>query len=523
MNEVIPLTFLVDPESVAKQIRDDLKANKDLLARSKARNKAKLVALVEIQWYMNLMQWLMSQNENHPGPISNHKLYKDGKLETSKKLGQDFVAISIEGWEILMKYFKGGPKVLRNLVLNPKTQKPCILTNPIQIEIVFNEKTYRKHVDESWKVGPIKKLLCKTLEINHNDFVFLDSKKETKIYKDKRISDVIRENPGAWNLVLTEAAQNKPPTGITLDGHEPAEVRLFNSDVVFSFLTIPLYSFFYIDIMRELMFNPELHNMISKVNTGTNVGKAAAIIRKIFRELNEESKDQIDPDVYFTFICRAYDEFQNDDTRSVTQAIHAILTLLHNDTIKEDATSPISEIFGGEFHITLECEVCHEFTDKVEKFKLVSVPIPNSPDDVCLDDCIASFSLPEEVPVLERGKCQNCCKLSPSTRYKTIRKIGNALIVYIRRFLIGGIFEKKITTFVKFPFELKSAAFVSEIDDTFVLKSVIFHKGEIESAEYTVAVNTKDGWIYIDSHGACKIDPEELINPEALILFYEKK
>ena len=517
-----PLSFLIDPESIAKQIRADLKANKDLVMRAQATNKSKLVALVEIDWYRDLMRWIVAQDEDLPGQIPNHKLCKDGKLETSLKLGKDFVAVSPEGWDVLVRNFKGGPKILRNFVLNPKNKKPCILTDPVQIEIIYNGKTYRKHVDRKWNVGPIKKLLCKTLEIEPNDYAFFDSKKETELDKESDVATIMGELPGPWNLMLTEAAMNKPPSGIDISSHEAANMHLFDAEVAFSFLSIPLYSFFYINRLRDLIFNPDLQSMISKVSTSNNVGKATAIIRKMFRELIQEGDEKINTDIYFTFLFRTYEEFQNDDTRSITQSITAILSLLHNDTIREDSTSPISDIFTGMFHSTLECESCHEFTDLTEDFDIISVPIPTSLDDVSLEDCIANFSLPEEMPLIERRKCQKCGKAAPLMRYRTIKKIGDVLIINIKRFLVGGIFEKKVSTYVKFPFVLKSASFASETNDTLVLKSVIFHKGELESTEYAVAVNTKDGWIYISTSGACKIDSSELLNPEALVLFYEK-
>ena len=519
-----PLTFLVDPESLSKQVKSEIRANKDLIQHTQATNKAKLVALIELEWYRDLIFWASSTDIEMPGPIPNHKLCTDGKLESSKKLGQDFTVISLEGWELLVKKFKGGPKILRNYVLNPKNNKPCILTNPVQIEIIFNGKAYKKHVDDSWTVGPIKRLLCKTLEIEPGDYVFLDSTNTTEIDKDSKVADILRSSPGAWNLVLTEEAQNKPPAVITIDGRQPASFHKLQCDSIYSFLTMPLFSLFSLEKFKNLMFNPDLPSIINKNNPNSSGGRATAVVRKMIREINKKNEEPLSTEIYNKFMCRRFPNFQSDDNHNVSASISAILDSLHQDMLSEDQSSPISKLFLIDVHGTKECDVCHNFTDVNESVDSLFLPIPHAEKalDVRLEDCIARYSMPETLPVSEYKKCSKCGKQGPFMLYKSVRNISDVLILNLNRFTANSLFETKNNTFVTFPFELKSAAFASQSDAIYHLKSVIYHKGDIDSHIYEVAFKVDDKWLYMTTSGVIEVNKDELVNPEALVLFYEK-
>ena len=529
MNEELektPLKFLVDPESVAKQIKSEIRANKEIIQHAQATNKAKLVALIELEWYKDLIFWASSGDIDMPGQIPNYKLCTDGKLDDSKKLGQDFTVLCLEGWDFLVKKFKGGPKILRNYVLNPKTNKPCILTNPVQIEILFEGKSYKKHVDGNWTAGPIKKLLCKTLELDPADFVFLDSSEKIELNKNDKVTDILNSAPGAWHLVLTEEAQNKPPASIKLEGHEPAEFHKLETDSLYSFLSMPLVSLYSLDRFKALMFDPNLQNMINKENQNSSGGRATAIVRKVMREFKAENQDPVSTEVFIKFMCRRFPNFQSDDIHNISISISAILNSLHEDMIDDEGNSPISHMFIVDVHGTKECDNCHGFVDVNEHVDTLVLPIPDGSAnalDIRLEDCIARYAMPEVIPIAEFNKCAKCGKQGPFMLYKSVRSISDIVILTLNRFVANHLFETKDTSFVRFPFELKSAAFASESDATYVLKSIIFHKGDIESHVYEVALRLEnDEWIYFTANGVCKVAKEELVNPEAFVLFYEK-
>ncbi|EAX99187.1 Clan CA, family C19, ubiquitin hydrolase-like cysteine peptidase [Trichomonas vaginalis G3] len=519
----LSLSYLVDPAEVEKQARSMLRAKKDLFTRLNASHQPQLVALVEAEWFKSFVFWLNSPDIDYPGPIPNHKLCKNGKLENSKQFGVDYAVVTLDGWNILIKVFQGGPKITRNYVLNPKSNKPTILIDQIPIEIEFQGKTFRKHVEGNWKVGPIKKLLCKKLDIPNQDYTLFDPSCQEEISNSSKISEVITTKAGLWHLVITEEATKRPPQIIKMENHKTSTFHSLSYDVGFGHICLPVLCLYSLHKVRELMFDPELPKFINKSDPTSSGGRTTALVRKIFRDLAKPTDERVSFDAFVNFVYRRFEEFAlTSDVRFAEHGVSLIINALHKDLLHEE-DSKISDLLFVETHGSLECESCHQFTDFGEFVDMLTVPIPKQTDDTRLEDCIASFALPTEYSGADKMKCPKCGKLSNMTKFQTVQSARDVMIINLQRVTVEGILENKNTTFVRFPFELKSAAFVSTTDAVYCLTAVIFHQGDVESGQYKAAIRLPDdSWIYADNTATVVINKNEIVNPDASILFYEK-
>lgn len=519
----ISLSYLVDPAEVEKQARSMLRAKKDCFTRLNATHQPQLVAIVEAEWFKNFVFWLNSPEIDYPGPIPNHKLYKETKFDTTKQFGVDYAVVTQEGWNILIKVFQGGPKILRNYVLNPKTNKPCILIDSIPIEIEFQGKTFKKHVEGSWKIGPLKKLLCKKLDIPNQDYTLYDPSGTEEISNSSKINEVIPSKAGLWHLQITEEATKRPPTIIKMETHKTSTFHSLSYDIGFGHICLPVLCLYSLSKFRELMFDPDLPKFINKSDPSSSGGRTTALVRKIFRDLTKPGDEKVSFDAFVNFIYRRFEEFAlTSDVRFAEHGVSLIVNALHKDLLN-DEKSKISEMMFIEVHGSLECENCHQFTDYSEYVDMLSLPIPKQADDVRLEDCIANFALPVDLKQNDRKKCTKCQKLSEMQRLQAVQATKDVLIINLDRITVEGILESKNSTFVRFPFELKSAAFVSRTDATYQLTAVIFHQGDVENGQYKAAIRLPDdSWIYADNSATVVINKNEVVNPDASILFYER-
>jgi hypothetical protein len=118
-----------------------------------------------------------SRRDPSPGPIPNHLLCEDRKLDPSKRYRKDFGVVSPSIDDKLSSFFKGGPKIVRPYVLIPGTDQFDFLLEPFVVTVRFGDQNLRKTVDGHWTLGMIRAQLCQSLDLSHRKthFVHPDS------------------------------------------------------------------------------------------------------------------------------------------------------------------------------------------------------------------------------------------------------------------------------------------------------------------------------------------------------------
>ena len=111
----------------------------------------------------------MSKDDQAPGPIHNEVLFKNKKFDATKENEKDFVIMTVPLFEKCQEVFQGGPKIVRPYAVEPETNNPVLIMNPVTLSIMVCGKVLKKVVDPSWKIGPIKRILCHSLELKEKN------------------------------------------------------------------------------------------------------------------------------------------------------------------------------------------------------------------------------------------------------------------------------------------------------------------------------------------------------------------
>ena len=109
--------------------------------------------------------------------------------------------------------------------------------------------------------------------------------------------------------------------------------------------------------------------------------------------------------------------------------------------------------------------------------------------------------------------CQSEIKYSIKT---TIYDIPEYFILCLEKEIIYS------SPCLEYPKILDSRDFTQNISDKFSLISIIAYFGDRERGHYTAKCEKKDNWYHISDSNYKKIEPKEINDRNAIILFYEK-
>lgn len=511
------LLFTIDPLEKDKKDRELCKKHRDDIVKVTATNKAKLVALIEKEWFLDFIYWVNTPNADKVGPIPNHILCKNDKFDISKKFMTDFAVVTLEGWNFLVEMFKGGPKIVRNYVLNPKNGKPTVLNEAVQITINNNEKQFKKIVDPNWRVGPIKKLLCNTLGLDSNYYGIFDYSKETEIDLNLKVSEVIELIGIHWFLGITKYNENENSEFISLVNRDPLNVHPVKGES--SFIDVSILALFSVRKFRHYIFDKNIGNLINEANEKGSGGKITAMVRKVFAELARPGTDIVDSDSLQQFLVRRYKNLVSAENHSAYNSLLALLDGLFEDTATGSNQGPIADIVFGVFHSRLECEKCHSFSEELENFVVLDLEIPNN--DTTLEDCIANLSAPKPIEIGTKT-CTYCKQNTISCIYSTVSSVSSVMIFRFIRFNTKAILIDKNRSIVTFPMKLDASSFVSSVNCEYRLVCVIYQIGEYDSEHYAVAIlDSKKKWNYIDGVKGGLVEESDLINESVYMLIYQ--
>ncbi|XP_055612240.1 ubiquitin carboxyl-terminal hydrolase 20-like [Uranotaenia lowii] len=149
--------------------------------------------------------------------------------------------------------------------------------------------------------------------------------------------------------------------------------------------------------------------------------------------------------------------------------------------------------------------------------------------DVILHDCMAAFFSADELKGDNMYSCEKCNKLRNGVKYSRVLALPEMLCVHLKRFRHDLSYSSKISSPVKFPlYGLDMRNYLhrdckSEVT-TYDLCAVICHHGTVGGGHYTsFAKHDPTGkWFEFDDQLVTHVNPEQVKNCEAYVLFYRK-
>ena len=193
--------------------------------------------------------------------------------------------------------------------------------------------------------------------------------------------------------------------------------------------------------------------------------------------------------------------------------------------------SIIVDLFQGQSKSTLKCLRCGLTSHKFEPFMYLSLPIPETHSHsniISLHDCLEEYSKEERLEGDEKWHCPRCKTAVESTKKLDIWKLPNILIIHLKRFEFTRERQRKIRTFVDFPYKdlnLQSVvAGVQRDKPMYDLYAVSNHEGSLGGGHYyTFAKNRDDKlWYAYNDAEVSALRPDQIVTPAAYLMFFSK-
>lgn len=504
----------------------DLKKRKEELTRPEATYKSIYLALLEKNWFKEFVVWMNTKNAPSPGPISNHLLYTDGKLDSEKKYGHDFAVVTPKVYDEIFPIFKGGPKIVRPYVLEPGTDKPTFILDPIVLTITYQDKVYRKQTDPHWKIGPIRGTLCQLLKISRRKSRFR-SFNDNEIIEDSLDVQTVSEH-FSNSFILEVDAKEQPVSRFQFS--EPTEAHGLINTAINDYINSCIQCLIRVPPLIDFVLAEGFEEQLALENKKGSGGEIARAFRYLSQELLTAGNTQRDPIPLYKAVTSKYNDIIDFDRRDAVEMLFALLDGLFEDTNKSKTnqnTSPIADMFFGIQRSHVECSICGYNDEVREHFLFMTVPIPTTGDKkqrILLQDCIAHFSMPQQPDDHTKYNCKKCKKAVPVFKTSAIDMVADVLIIQLQRFNGIASFSTSNEQPVEYPDEIDVASFSSSSQGLYKLIAVIFHQGYLEDGHYTCAAldQKDDQWLYFDDKNVLAVDPSGSHNDDAYVLFYQK-
>ncbi|EAU90391.2 ubiquitin carboxyl-terminal hydrolase 4 [Coprinopsis cinerea okayama7 len=212
--------------------------------------------------------------------------------------------------------------------------------------------------------------------------------------------------------------------------------------------------------------------------------------------------------------------------------------------------SIIVDFFQGQFRSRLQCLTCEKTSTTYNVFSILQVPIPNSRSSkVPLQRCLDALFNEEVLEKDDAWDCPQCKTKRRASKTLSLARLPPILLIHLKRFEANGRFSDKIDTFVEFPMKsldltnympppLPPGADKSEINGgvpmsledprtqvppyKYDLYGVTNHYGNLSSGHYTAYIASRGGWMLCDDSSVKPIDPRQVVNQKAYVLFYKR-
>ena len=188
----------------------------------------------------------------------------------------------------------------------------------------------------------------------------------------------------------------------------------------------------------------------------------------------------------------------------------------------EKENSWFNDLCTGQVVNQIICGHCGKIHHNYETFRVLDVEIPDSTDQIHLNDCLHNFFEKHYINDStdnDKWKCDSCKATEKSLKSCKIIRSPDMMIITLKRFKQhNGRFIKN-NTHVTIPIELNTAEFAIS-GNKFELKSIANHMGGTQGGHYNVFSKYSGDWFLIDDEDVRKVN--EVNDRSAYTLFFEK-
>jgi hypothetical protein len=465
------------------EFKAELFRRKAEVQRPEATSKCQYLALIEKNWFKAFALWMNSKKAAFPGPIPNHLLCADGKIDPAKRYRRDFAVVSDSMYDFLFSYFRGGPKIVRPYVLIPGSDQPDFILVPISISVRFGARVLRKTVDGKWTLGMIRSQLCRALDVARRRSRFTNATS----------GEVLRDQLEVGECGTMDLALEVDYLRVSKSGFSCCER-----------LDAPYLSLVPVQFAVGVYFVSRVPGLAEGF-LAADSRVAASVRRLIERLLSKTDKGAVDCREFLTAIESGVLDGRGDDPADFLRIL-----------LREIGTVSAKVLTNR------ECPFCQAFSDSQQDTVTLDVPLPPlAGEHVLLSDCIAGFSMPEKMKESERVECPQCRRSVSALETRMVHSVGEALVIQVKRWVGAEPFPRFVDEPVEYPHEIDVASFASKSQGTYRLRAVIFWNLKTRPS---VACwdEDMDRWILFQEGTVFTIDSASLSQEDVYVLGYQR-
>ncbi|OHT15463.1 Clan CA, family C19, ubiquitin hydrolase-like cysteine peptidase [Tritrichomonas foetus] len=161
-----------------EQFRFELQKRIDEITNVTPRTQSRNVHIFVKEWHDKLVDWLLNDGRDPPGPIDNSPLMQDTSNSECREVLSyishkiDFEIVEAPIGELLLNYFTGGPPIIRRLSIPATHGSSCVLLHPISFEMQTHKGPKYKTCAPDWKLSDLKRYLCLNIRANPTEYHF---------------------------------------------------------------------------------------------------------------------------------------------------------------------------------------------------------------------------------------------------------------------------------------------------------------------------------------------------------------
>ncbi|KAH9479240.1 Ubiquitin carboxyl-terminal hydrolase 4 [Psilocybe cubensis] len=200
--------------------------------------------------------------------------------------------------------------------------------------------------------------------------------------------------------------------------------------------------------------------------------------------------------------------------------------------------SLIVDFFQGQFRNRLECLTCHTTSTTYNVFSILQLPIPHARSGkVPIEKCLDAFFNEEVLEKDDAWDCPKCKTKRRASKKLSLARLPPILMIHLKRFEANGRFSDKVDTFVDFPMKsldltnympppLAPDADRSQLNGGQPL-SLDDPRTQLPPYRLALRIDTafiasRGGWMYCDDSSVKPVDPKQVVNQKAYVLFYKR-
>lgn len=195
--------------------------------------------------------------------------------------------------------------------------------------------------------------------------------------------------------------------------------------------------------------------------------------------------------------------------------------------LMKNGYSFINSIFYGQLESIIKCANCNHSSYSYDPFSSIEVEIPSGA--ISVYDCLDNYCYQEQLSSENMYNCDKCSTKSQATKILGLWSLPTVLIIQLKRFGNNHMLVKN-NTYINFPNKLNMTKYTAHPNakdergniglQMYDLIGIIEHSGNLNGGHYTSKCKYNDGWYNFNDAMVNRIEENQLITPNAYVLFY---